>query len=103
VAFVSLTVGARQQAEVYVKTFALPWPCGYDVSLPFLGRIGAYNRPGRSENPPPGYVVIPTLYLISPGGRILWNDGQARPQHTKEGEVLVREIDDAIERALADR
>jgi hypothetical protein len=103
VAFVSLTVGARQQAEMFVNSFLLPWPCGYGATLLFMGRIGAYNRPGRSRNHTPGYVVIPTLYLIGPDGRVLWNDGQARPQHTKEGEVLVRELDDAIERALADR
>jgi hypothetical protein len=102
VAFVSLTNEPHDWAESFVKVFAVPWPCGYEATLPFLAQLGAYSAKQMSATSNPGSEVRPTVYLIGADGRVLWNDGQARPLHTKQSEALVREIDAAIDRALAD-
>jgi hypothetical protein len=102
VAFVSLTDASPDRAEAFVKAFGVPWPCGYGATLPFLGRLGAYSARRMSANYNPGYEVGPTIFLIGADGRVVWNDGQARPRHLKESKALVREVDAAIDRALAD-
>jgi hypothetical protein len=102
VAFVSLTNEPRGTAERFANDYSVPWPCGYGATLPFLARLGAYSATRMSASYNPSYAINPTVYLIDPDGRVLWNDSQARPLHTKESTALVREIDVAIERALAD-
>ncbi len=77
-AFISLTSDSRAEAESFVRRFSIPWPCGYGAA-----------------------PVTPALYVIGPDGRLLWDDGQARPRHRGDCEDLLRELDGEIERALA--
>ena len=65
-AFVSLTSDSRAQAESFVERYSIPWPCGYGAAL-----------------------VTPTLYLISPDGRVLWDDGREKsaPVYVPAGDV----------------
>ena len=74
----SLTDDSRSEAESFVGRYSLPWPCGYGTA-----------------------AVTPTLYLIGPKGRVLWDDGQARPRHREDTQALLRRLDAEIERALA--
>lgn len=102
VAFISLTNERRGTAERFVNDVSVPWPCGYGASLQFLAGLGTYSTKRMSVSYLPSYAINPTVYLIGPDGRVLWNDAQARPLHTKEPMAQVRDIDAAIERALAD-
>jgi hypothetical protein len=102
VAFVSLTNEPRGTAERFANDFSIPWPCGYGASLQFLAQLGTYSTKRMSDFYLSRFAINPTVYLIGPKGQVLWNDAQARPLHTKEPTVEVREIDAAIERALAD-
>ena len=47
----------------------------------------------------PGYGVAPTLYLVSPAGKIVWSDEQARFHHAESAQWR-QEIERAIETAL---
>lgn len=101
VVFVSLTNVSRPQVESFVEQFSVPWSCGYGSTLQALARFGAYTTERMSGNYNPGYEVSPTLYLIGRKGRVLWNDGQARPRHLKDSAALLRDLDAEIERALS--
>ncbi|HEY7308226.1 MAG TPA: hypothetical protein VH643_02580 [Gemmataceae bacterium] len=101
VAFVSLTNEPRGTAERFANDFSIPWPSGYGASMQFLARLGTYNAKRMSASYTPNFAINPTVFLIDPEGRVLWNDAQARPLHTQETMAQVRDIDTAIERALA--
>jgi hypothetical protein len=100
VAFVSLTDVPREGVAFFAQQFAVPWPCGYGASHGSIARFGAYSSTRWSPAYHPGHEVSPTLYLLGPDGRVLWNDGQARPRHLTRPQALVRELELAIERAL---
>jgi hypothetical protein len=91
VAFVSLTDLPRGGAERFAREFSAPWPCGYGAAPESVARWGAYN---------PGREVSPTLYLVGPGGLVLWCDGRGRLRHVP-GPEREAELEAAIERALA--
>jgi hypothetical protein len=100
VEFVSLSNVARHGVEVFVESADIPWACGYGATLEELAQFGAYSADRMGANYNPGYEVSPTLYLIGPDGRVLWNDRQARPKHLKGSAELVQELDAEIERLL---
>jgi hypothetical protein len=100
VEFVSLTNVSRGNTELFVESFAIPWPCGYGTTLEQLGQFGAYSTDRMSDSYNPGYEVTPTMYLIGTDGQILWHDQQARPHHLKSSAELLQEVDREIERQL---
>lgn len=81
----------------FVEQHAVPWPCGYGARET-IGRFGALNRTSKI----PGYETMPTLFLIGADGTVCWCDGHARTSHG-EPSVQLRNLDDQIARALADR
>jgi hypothetical protein len=101
VAFVCLTNEGRTQAEMFVEQFGIEWPCGYEATLESVARFGAYHSAWMSSADDAGREVSPTLYLIGPDGRVRWSDDQARPRHLHRPEVLLRKLEAAIQRALA--
>jgi hypothetical protein len=103
VAFVSLTDVSRNGVEMFVEQHAIPWPCGYGTRLEAIGRFGAYTTDRMTPGYNPGMEVSPTLYIIGADGRVVWNDGQARPRHLKDSAALVRELEDEIESALEEQ
>jgi hypothetical protein len=103
VAFVSLSNVAHDGVEDFVESADIPWSCGYGASAKDLVQFGAYSPDRMGGNCIPGYEAFPTLYLISPDGRVLWNDRQARALHIKSGAELVQELDAEIEHLLEDR
>jgi hypothetical protein len=92
VAFVSVTDGPRDGAEQFARTFSVPWPCGYGAAPAALAHWGACE--GNT-------AVSPTLYLVGPDGCVLWCDGRARMHHGLNPAVRDRDLEMAIERALA--
>src|SRR5262245_18610870 len=100
VAFVSLTDVSRRGVEAFVEQHSIPWPCGYQSRLEDIAKFGAYTTERITPAFNPGTEVSPTLYLIGPDGRVLWNDGQARPRHLKDATALMLDLDTEIERAL---
>jgi thiol-disulfide isomerase/thioredoxin len=102
VVFVSLTNLPRPKVELFAEQFAIPWPCGYGATHESLARYGAYSTDRLSPTYNPGYEVSPTLFIVSAEGRILWNDGQARPRHLKTSGVLMRDFNAALEKLLVD-
>jgi len=101
VAFVSLTDVSEYQVQSFVDEFDISWPCGYGAGLKGISRFGAYNPARAPGNYNLGYEVTPTLYVIGPDGRVLWHDAQARPQHTKNSDALIRELEAELERLLS--
>lgn len=97
-AFVSLSNVARGGVETFVESADIPWPCGYGATVEELAQFGAYSGDRLGYNPV--YEIFPTLYLIGPDGRVLWNDRQARPMHLMSSAELVRKLDAEIELLL---
>jgi thiol-disulfide isomerase/thioredoxin len=95
VAFVSLTNMPEVSVRQFVKQCTIPWPCGYGATNQTIARFGAYSSKRRV----PGYEVSPTLYVVGPDRRILWNDRQARMFHKDPG-PLMKELETQIEQAL---
>lgn len=91
---------AQSGAAEFVEQFGVEWPCGYGAPLSALARFGAYTteRTGPAYNP--HQEVNPTLYLLGPDGRVVWNDGQARPRHRGVPADVMRDVEAAIEREL---
>jgi hypothetical protein len=102
VRFVSLTNMPRAAAERFRNEFDVPWPCGYGASDRVIASFGAYSNARMSSGYNPGYELSPTLYLIGPDGRVLWNDRQARMSHTGKEAGVGRALEAAIERELPD-
>jgi hypothetical protein len=100
-AFLSLTAEPRARAEEFAPATPVPWPCGYGVEREQIARWGAYSAEFLSAGWGTGYEVRPTLYLLGPGGRVLWCDGQARPRHLGDAAELLRRLNGAIDLALA--
>lgn len=85
VTFISLTTNAETTASAFAAATGVPWPIGYDA-VPAIHALGA---------------GAPTVFLIGPDGRVLWNDNRARYRHKLE--ELEQTLSDAIEQALADQ
>jgi thiol-disulfide isomerase/thioredoxin len=96
VAFVSVTSMPRVSTEDFVRSFAVPWPCAYGATNQTLARFGAFNPDSTMH----GYEVKLTFYLVGADERVLWNDGSARQRH-QSPDLVLRELEDQIERALA--
>ena len=100
--FVSMTTMPRASAEKFNQQHGITWSSGYGTSRDLLASFGAFNHgmPGH------GYETAPTLFVIGADGRVAWNDGKARMSHRGDakGRVadVVRELDAAISRAVAD-
>ncbi len=101
VIFVSLTDGSLSGVESFVEMYSIPWPCGYGTTMEAMGRFGAYSTQRMSPVYNPEREVSPTLYLIGQDGRVVWNDGQARPLHLKDCATLLQNLDAEIEHYLA--
>jgi hypothetical protein len=85
----------EESAKVFEQEFSISWPSGYGATLKTVASLGALS-PGA----PPGYEVVPTLYVIGPDGLIRWSDRRARTRHEDHGPLL-KELETEIERALA--
>lgn len=83
VVFVGLTTASEEEARQYVDNWHLPWPNGYDA----MATVDALQ------------AHAPTLFVVGPNGRILWNDDRARWRH--EHADLGRRLENAIEDALS--
>jgi hypothetical protein len=101
VAFVSLTDASRSVVESFVKTYSIPWPCGYGTTMETIGAFGAYSTQRIRPDFNPEQEVTPTFYLIGRDGHVVWNDGQARPLHLKDSATLLQDLDAEIEHYLA--
>lgn len=96
VAFVGLSNMNKDGADAFVRTHALPWPNGYGARSEHLAALGARSGlPGPAE-----YELAPTLYLVSPQGRVVWFDDRGRFAH-EDPAAWARKVEAAIERALA--
>jgi hypothetical protein len=93
VAFVSLTGESRDAVQLFAEQFSVPWPCGYAAAPISLARFGVHTGKGP-------YGVWPTLFLIGADGRVVWNDGSARPTHRLSPEAVVQDLDERIEHTL---
>lgn len=97
VAFVGLSNMNKASAEDFVRTNALKWPNGYGARSEHIAALGARSgMPGPAE-----YELAPTLYLVSPAGRVVWFDDRGRYAH-QDPTAWARKVEAAIERALAD-
>ena len=108
VEFVSLSSNPRKAVQDFVTEFDVPWPNGFGASPAAVARFGAYSTDRMFADYHPltpdfhdGHELNPTLFLIGPDGRVLWNDAQARPRHTKDAAGVVADLNAAIRRALA--
>jgi hypothetical protein len=86
---------SREMVEKFLDHCAIPWPWGYGVPLQTIAEFGALDP----ESGVAAYEVRPTLYLVGPGGRILWGD-RGVPMAHDDLNRLLRALDAAIERAL---
>ncbi|HET6883796.1 MAG TPA: hypothetical protein VFI31_26825 [Pirellulales bacterium] len=80
--FIGLTWKPEEVARRFLETHQIPWPNG--VGTPSM--VDALQG------------AAPTLYVVSPGGRIVWNDGRARYEHATED--LGTRLEKAIQQAL---
>jgi thiol-disulfide isomerase/thioredoxin len=83
VVFIGLTTANQEEARQYVDTWHFPWANGYNATAT-VDALQAH---------------APTLFVVGPDGRILWNDDRARWRHDYVG--LGRRLESAIEDALA--
>lgn len=103
VEFVSVTDMPRPRVEEFVTGFGVHWPCGYGATLAALAQFGAFEaKPRRrpADAPPESSsAVSPTVFLIAPDGRVVWNDGQNRLRHQDPNEWSA-DLEAAIEQHL---
>jgi thiol-disulfide isomerase/thioredoxin len=90
VTFVSIASDPRSVVETYVAHSAATWPHAYGVPLTTIESLGT-----REAAPTPGYDVRPTLYLISPQGKVIWCDQHMRYMHESPAATQA-----ALEKAL---
>jgi thiol-disulfide isomerase/thioredoxin len=109
VAFVSFTSLGRSEVESFARAYQIPWPCAFGASAEAVARIGAYSTDRmsafyhpKSLNYHVGHEVTPTLFVIGPDGRVIWNDRQARPRHLKDGPGVLHELVETVEHALGE-
>jgi thiol-disulfide isomerase/thioredoxin len=96
VAFVGLSNMKKDGAERFVREHKLAWPNGYGALSEHLAALGARSgMPGSAE-----YELAPTVYLVSPAGRVLWFDDRGRFAH-EDPAAWARKVEAAVERALA--
>jgi hypothetical protein len=86
---------SKENAEVFVEQYSIPWSSGYGASPQTIAAFGALRNGMKIA----GYELAPTLYLVGPSGNILWSDRQARLQHRDPGPLL-DELQSEIARAL---
>jgi peroxiredoxin len=97
VAFVGLSNMPKDSAGAFVRDHALKWPNGYGARSEHLAQLGV-----RSGMPGPQlYELAPTLYLVSPAGRVVWFDDRGRFAH-QDPTAWARKVEAAVDRALAD-
>jgi len=97
VVFLSLTNLGETSTRPFLENQSMDWSSAYGADLESLARLGAFNE----EVKIPGYEVKPTLIIINRAGNIVWTDNHARYRH-QEPEITSRELDLAIEKALAE-
>ena len=98
VKIVSLTGDQGNRVAGFVNEFSIPWASGYGVSPEQIRDLGVFNA-GMAITP--GYEVMPTFYLVSATGTVLWCDGHLRMQHTPPEETMAA-VKAAIDSHLAE-
>lgn len=83
VVFIGLTTASEDEARQYVDNWRFPWANGYNATAT-VDALKAH---------------APTLFVVAPDGRILWNDDRSRWHH--EYANLGQQLESAIEDALA--
>jgi hypothetical protein len=93
VTFVSLTANPRSEAELFVRTFCITWPCQFATPDETLQALGALGRTGNVG------TVFSTPYVVRADGTIAWSDRQARARH-EDTTVLIHNLQQALDDTL---